>query len=394
MIVRVATLSELFAELDARGIQGDVRTFYIHDYLSRKMSSHMIPKDGVLELTPLCNLDCKMCYVHLRPEQMPSQNRLLTVDQWKEIIRQAVDAGMMTANVTGGECLIYPGFRQVYRYLFDLGVRVSVLTNGRMLTDDMVAFFCQFPPDVIKITVYGSDEDAYERVTGHRAFAEVMAGIERVRAAGIKCKLSITPNRFMESDVEKLHALVSSLGMDYGIGEISMTARPETGRELSDYAMETETLVHLKKLYREHFRALRGEGTAHASDRSDERDAVFFLPLEREQRPGLPCGAGKSLFHVNWKGELLPCTGFDTVRADILNCGFAAAWEDVQRQLEAFRFPAECEACELRKYCQPCPCELMYGKLDGPINPEVCHRKRRFREERLGSFAMEERTTG
>lgn len=389
-IVRVATLNELFAELDARGIQGDVRTFYIHDYLSRKMSSHMIPQDGVLELTPLCNLDCKMCYVHLNANQMPPQSHLLSVDDWKDIIRQAVDAGMMSANVTGGECLTYPGFREVYRYLADLGVRVIVLTNGRLLTDDTVKFFHELPPELIKISVYGSDEAAYQRVTGHRAFAEVMAGIERVRAAGLKCKLTITPNRFMESDVEKLHEIISSMGMAYGIGEVAMTARPETGRKLDDYAMDVEALLHLKKLYRNRLRAMRGKEEASVLDAQADDDAVFFLPPEREQRPGLPCGAGKSLFHVNWKGDLLPCSGFDTVRSNILEHGFLAAWEDVQRQLEAFRFPPECEECELREYCQPCPCELMYGKLDGPINPAVCQRKRRYREEGLGSFGAVE----
>lgn len=388
MIIRVATLAELFAELDARGIQGDVRTFYIHDFLSRKMGSYMIPQTGVLELTPFCNLDCKMCYVHLRPDQLPQQSHLLSVDQWKEIIRQAVDAGMMTANLTGGECLTYPGFREVYRYLADLGVRVIVLTNGRMLTDDMVELFSQFSPAMIRVTVYGSDENAYERVTGHRAFTEVMDGITRVRAAGLKCKLSITPNRFMEDDLEELFRLVSTMGLDYGIGEIAMAARPETGREVHDYAMGVEAYVRLKKLYKNHIQALRGGKTTLAS-KTEGDEPVVFLPPEREKRLGLPCGAGRSLFHVNWKGDLLPCAGFDTVSANILEHSFKIAWADVQRQVEAFRLPAECEKCELRERCQPCPCELMYGKLDGPINSAVCQRKRRFSEERLATFDME-----
>lgn len=385
MIIRVATLAELFAELDARGIQGDVRTFYIQNYLSRKMSSYMVPQTGVLELTPFCNLDCKMCYVHLRPDQMPSQSHLLSVDQWKEIIRQAVDAGMMIANVTGGECLTYPGFREVYRYLADLGVRVIVLTNGRMLTDNVVGFFREIPPDFIKVTVYGSNDDAYERVTGHRAFSEVMEGIARVRAAGLKCKLSITPNRFMGDDLDKLYRLVSTMGLDYGIGEIAMTARPETGRELNDYAMDEDAHVRLKKLHRDHFRAARSERAASTS-KDEGKEALFFLPPDLEQRLGLPCGAGKSLFHVDWRGDLSPCAGFDSVCSNILEHSFMNAWTDVQKQLEAFQLPVECGKCELRERCRPCPCELMYGKLDGPINLAVCRRMQRFSMEGLGAF--------
>lgn len=51
-----------------------------------------IPYIGNFELTPLCNLDCKMCYVHL---QDPSVRH--------RIIQQAIDEGMMEALLTGGE---------------------------------------------------------------------------------------------------------------------------------------------------------------------------------------------------------------------------------------------------------------------------------------------------
>ena len=38
-----------------------------------------IPGVGLFELTPLCNLDCKMCYVHLQDsslkEEVPPLNR-------------------------------------------------------------------------------------------------------------------------------------------------------------------------------------------------------------------------------------------------------------------------------------------------------------------------------
>ena len=60
-----------------------------------------IPYIGNFELIPLCNLDCKMCYVHL---QDPSVwHRMLSGEQWISIIQQAIDAGLMEALLTGGE---------------------------------------------------------------------------------------------------------------------------------------------------------------------------------------------------------------------------------------------------------------------------------------------------
>lgn len=44
-----------------------------------------IPISGTFELTPRCNFDCKMCYVHLKPEQIPRHGRELTAKEWLRI---------------------------------------------------------------------------------------------------------------------------------------------------------------------------------------------------------------------------------------------------------------------------------------------------------------------
>ena len=137
-------------------------------FLSFKAREKGIPFSGQFELTPLCNFDCKMCYVHLNPEQINGHS-VLSVDSWKDIIHQAVEAGMVKAALSGGECLVYPGFKELFLYLHSLGCEVSVLTNGYLLDDDRIRFFQEHMPSRIQITLYGWNEDVYERVTGQRA---------------------------------------------------------------------------------------------------------------------------------------------------------------------------------------------------------------------------------
>ena len=98
-------------------------------YLEQRARETATPLSGQFELTPLCNLDCKMCYVHLKKDQMREQS-MLSVDQWKRLMGQAAEMGMMTATLTGGECLTYPGFDDLYLYLQGMGCNVSVLTKG------------------------------------------------------------------------------------------------------------------------------------------------------------------------------------------------------------------------------------------------------------------------
>ena len=122
-----------------------------YSYLEKKARIQGVPLSGEFELTPMCNLNCKMCYVHLSPEQM-NNRELLTVEQWKDLMYQAYKAGMLHATLTGGECLTYPGFRELFLYLHSLGCEVSVFTNGALLNKDWIDFFKQHTPAEIQRT--------------------------------------------------------------------------------------------------------------------------------------------------------------------------------------------------------------------------------------------------
>ena len=103
-------LRTLLRQLDEQGITDHRRYAAVRKYLGFKAREKNTPISGSFELTPLCNLDCKMCYVHLNKAQMQGA-KLLTVEQWQDIMQQAIDHGMMYARLTGGECLTYPGFK-------------------------------------------------------------------------------------------------------------------------------------------------------------------------------------------------------------------------------------------------------------------------------------------
>ena len=75
-----ASLAELLAQLDAQGVTDYRRYSEVRKYLGFKARDRGVPVSGVFELTPLCNLDCKMCYVHLRKEQMRGA-QLLSAEQ-------------------------------------------------------------------------------------------------------------------------------------------------------------------------------------------------------------------------------------------------------------------------------------------------------------------------
>ena len=104
--------------------------------LSRAAASQR-PLNGSLELLPLCNMNCDMCYVSLSREEMERQGRLRTADEWLEIGRQMKDAGVLFLLLTGGEPFLYPDFKRLYLGLRQMGMILTINTNGTLIDEDL-----------------------------------------------------------------------------------------------------------------------------------------------------------------------------------------------------------------------------------------------------------------
>lgn len=375
------SLAEVLEDLDALGIQGVQRYRAMNQYLSLKARYSDTPLSGSFELTPLCNLDCKMCYVHLNANQLKPNERLLTLEEWKEIAKQCVAAGMMYVTLTGGECLTYPYFKELYLYICSLGIQPDIMTNGRLLTEEMVDFFAQHPPGVMQISLYGSCEDAYEKVTGHRACQQVLDGIARAKKAGLNIVLSITPNRFMQDDAEDLLKVLYAQNVPYVIGASTLSARPETERDIAEYEVELDALFHIRRMNAEYCATLPENAPA--------RSVPRYIPTNRGELKGLSCGGAHSSFHVDWRGEICPCIAFaPAVHCSILKNGFTEAWNSIRQTMLSYRPPHECAVCALRDQCHTCPGEKSMSQLNGPLNTSVCDKLRRNIAE--GNITLEE----
>lgn len=373
---KISSLSALLAELMRRNATQVERFDLVKIYLDGRARESGTPLTGVFELTPLCNLDCKMCYVHLQKGQMSGKD-LLPVEAWVDIIDQACDAGMMYARVTGGECLTYPGFKNIYLHLKSRGIETKVLTNGVLLNDDMIELFTAHRPESISITLYGSNDDVYERVTGSRMFSTVLENIKKVKAAKIPLKLSITPNRFMGQDAKCAITLCRELGLPYVVNAGLFEARDETGREISSYGITLDEQIDISL-----FDAKARGVTVHPCGEE-------MLPPQRTGEKGgkgVRCGAGKSNFTITWEGVMQPCGMFDHVQAYPRRDGFIAAWREINKAANAYPLPAECDGCAYEPVCKHCVMEHRQGAEIGHANPDTCAWGRRMVMEGLVSL--------
>ena len=316
-------------------------------FLEQKARACGTPYSGYFELTPLCNLDCKMCYIHLNNAQLDGE-KILSVDKWIDLMQQAIEAGMARACLTGGECLTYPHFDDLFLFLKSKGVGVTVLTNGVLLNPAQIDFFKKNMPNRIQISLYGDSDQAYELLTGKRAFSIVHDNILAAKEAGLPIKLAITPNRFMLGTVKDIIRLAKDLDVPYNINSSMMTPRNNTDRKKEDFDITADEFSDILNFHR--------------SINGWEPKRINVLPYEEGgfdqfSNIGLRCGAGKSSFAIHWDGKMYPCIQMESISADPLCDGFSVAWSAINQQVNSYPCFTKCVECQYAQYCSFCPAE-------------------------------------
>lgn len=347
--------------------------------LSRQCATLGVPVSGIFELTPRCNLQCKMCYVRLTPEQMAPLGTELTAGQWLSLAQQAKDAGMLFLLLTGGEPTLRKDFCEIYQGLAQMGFSLTVNTNATMLSPAIRALWHDYPPSMVSVTLYGTCREDYYALCGNaNAFDSVVEALQWLRQEGILIHLNTTmaPNnaqRWLE-----LELFAESMGLDlrmttYCFPPVRRTAACPNA-EFSRLPPEEAAELICKDLLHQ-----RG------SDYVKLIGATLSSPPQMEC-PGIgetiQCMAGRAQFWMAWDGGMTPCGMLPQPRVLPVRDRFDKAWQELLSQTAAIRLCPECVTCPDKDTCMNCAAVTFTetGRFDG--KPEyMCRLNRSYRHK-------------
>lgn len=318
------------------------------------------PIQATFELTPRCGFNCRMCYVHLPPERIPyvGDGRELTGEEWLELGRQAADMGVLELCITGGDPICHPDFPAIWTGLAQMGFRLTLQTNASQLTGDLLDLLDEYLPEMVKITLYGSNDQVYREVCRvERGFTRVDEGIQALKERGHAIQLVTT---FIQQNREDAQSIAA-------------------------YAKSNELPWYYSAACHPSLRGADSEAETCAIPMWDETGAEELSKLWNSMKPAsedIPaklCSGYRTAFNISWDGNMRFCLFVSEPNLSVVGRDLQECWQELLAFWEGLRWPEECYTCDYRSCCRKCLAHLacFSGGL-GRLDRTYCEKMKRI----------------
>lgn len=297
----------------------------------------------MFELTYRCSERCLHCYNPGAIRNDCEENGRgrcveMTVDNYKRIIDEMCDAGLVTASITGGDPFSNKDVWDILEYLYQKDIAVTVFTNGLHLYKHIDRLANLFPRDV-RCSLYSanaSDHDYITRVNGSwKRTVDVIAALRKqaipVRINCVVMRPCLQSFLGLKAFGEKYNC---SVVFDVGVFD-----------SMDGDTCATENL----RLTQDELDVVLMDGDV--EERTEEND-LYKTPVPVN---GPPCLAGIGTYCVTPDGMLVPCVAFRMALGDLKKQSFLSIVSNNQLMQDWFNSkPDDYEECWTHEYCSYC----------------------------------------
>jgi pyrroloquinoline quinone biosynthesis protein E len=330
--------------------------------------THPAPRPFSLlaEITHRCPLHCPYCS---NPLQLASQAGELSTADWKRVLNEAAELGVLHVGFSGGEPLQRPDLVQLVAAAREAGLYSNLITSSLGLSRQRLEELKQAGLDSIQISFQSDEESLADRIAGTSAHAKKLQAAQMVRDCGMPLTINTVLHRANIGRLEQIIALAERLGAE----RLELANTQYYGWAFKNRATLLPTRAQIEQAV--------PIASAAKKRLLGKMEVLFVVPDYYSDRPK-PCmnGWGQKHITVNPIGEVLPCPTaheikslrFDNVREKSL------AW--IWNESDAFnRFrgtewlPAPCHDCEFREVdFGGCRCQAALITGDPAVTDPAC----------------------
>lgn len=321
------------------------------------------------EIVPghVCNLSCKSCYAadNARPD-----HRILDWEDLKKSQDTAIDIGMTSLEILGGEPLLHPNLNQ---FVSNFKKRVpsgfcGVVSNGIRLSKEKAKAFKDAGLDQLTVSIDGTTASINDKNRGQDSFDKALEGANYALEAGLGVTLAYTVNPYNIKDTPNIFPFAKKVGFQaVGIQILEMSGRAKESFKKDTWFNRKVGLNAIIGTYD----LPRQDIYSEVNTRNKFKTLLNRFYNAGMELPSIRCDGGTETFMVSSGGDFLPCSQYAYgPNGEIRNLGINLATEnldsikDSQKQyldfnrnmsvLENTNF-GSCLVCGHHESCAPCP---------------------------------------
>lgn len=303
------------------------------------------PFSVLFELTPSCNMNCIHCYL-----QNVHSSSQLSYEEIIEILDILHEKSILFLVLSGGEILTRPDFSKIYLYAKRKGFLIELFTNGLAFNDDIIQMLKKYPPLFVDITLYGSCEETYHKVTRVKgAFDKVINNLHALKDAGIHLSLRTPVMKETVHEMSAMKAIADELDVPF-VCTFEMCPTIDNDTAPQDHRVSLETMLKYEF-----------DNYLEQVNRNERKDAPPSDDIIQSLKNNciFACNVGLNSFVIDYHGNMCPCMKLKHRGKKLSADNYDEIWESFAVYNRMKASPSyKCSSCDSRYYCDVCPAEM------------------------------------
>lgn len=318
------------------------------------------------ELTYRCPLACAYCS---NPVNMAGYSDELATAEWRRVLAEARDLGVLQCHLSGGEPLVRHDLVKIVAEAHDLGLYTNLVTSALGLSRPKAERLRAAGLDHVQVSIQADQPALSDRIAGTPSFHRKVDAMRVVKQLGWPLTVNVVLHRQNIDRVADVLALAEQVEADrVELANTQYYGWAWRNRDsLLPSRAQLEAAEAVVRTARERLR--------------DRMDVIYVLPdyYSRYPKPCMGGWAARQLT-VTPNGEVLPCPAAQSLplpKASVRVDPLARIWTD-SPVMNAFRgpdwMPEPCRSCLRREVdFGGCRCQAFQLTGDASRTDPVCH---------------------
>ncbi|MHA2060172.1 MAG: radical SAM protein [Candidatus Ranarchaeia archaeon] len=301
-----------------------------------------------LALTYRCNNDCSHCY-NPAERRTWDTSKELTTEQWKQVLDRLLDLSIPHVTFTGGEPTLRKDLVELVQYAEEIGIIAGLVTNGRLLTKDLVKSLVDAGIDYVQITLESHLPEVHDKMVGVKgAWKETVQGLDNFIPTDVYTITNTTLTQLNRAEIGKTVEWLASKGQtNFAMNGLIYSGQGKTIAD--DIAIPEEDLDDI-------LTDVLMVANSHDMRLTWYTPTLYcnFNPEEYGLGPKR-CTAALTSMAIEPNGDVLPCQSYYEPLGNLMSDPWKTIWEHpLSKQLRKHQHTnlmPECKTCEVVKAC-------------------------------------------